>query len=176
MTTRIRMLTSPVVLALALITTFGGAATATKLITGAQIANGTVHGRDLHDGSLTGADVTDGRVNPLDVHPDVRGAAGPGGTVGPAGATGLPGKHGVASLATRTASPVTVQAAGRTYIGVTCAGGQVLNGGVRSDASAWTAVLESAPTTTPNGWGAWVRNDGPVDIHVTVSAICEVDG
>lgn len=176
MTTRSRKLTTAAVLALALTATFGGAATATRLITGAQVADGTVHGRDLRDDSLTGADAKDARLGLPDVHPGARGATGPEGLVGPAGATGSPGGPGVASLSTRTAGTVTIQPSGRTYFGVTCEGGKVLSGGVLSDASAWTAVLESAPTTAPNGWGAWVRNDGPVDIHVRVTAVCDSDG
>lgn len=100
--------------AAALIAASGTAFAATKLITGAQIANNTITGADIRQNSLTGADIrpnsldssdikpgsinvndlTKGTLQALDGTDGTDGAQGPKGDTGAAGAPGAKGAKG----------------------------------------------------------------------------------
>lgn len=61
-----------------------GTATAAKMITGGQIANGTVTGADLKDGSVKSKDLSAGAKSSLTGQPGPQGEAGPQGAPGSA--------------------------------------------------------------------------------------------
>jgi hypothetical protein len=71
-----------------------GSATAAKMITGAQIANGTVTGADIMNGTVKEKDLSDGAKSSLQGAPGAAGAAGPAGPAGAAGAAGPAGSDG----------------------------------------------------------------------------------
>lgn len=80
---------------LALIAVLGlvgtGTATAAKMVTGKEIANGTVTGADVKKGTLKVKHLTAGAQDSLK---GAMGAMGPAGPAGPAGAAGPAGKDG----------------------------------------------------------------------------------
>ena len=67
-----------------------GTATAAKMITGADVANGTLTGSDIMNGTVKKKDLSDGAQASL------QGAAGPAGRAGPAGPAGPEGPAGPA--------------------------------------------------------------------------------
>ena len=77
-----------------------GTATAAKMITGADVANGTLTGADIMNGTVKKKDLSDGAKASL------QGAAGPAGAIGPAGPAGPEGPAGPAGKdGVRTATP-----------------------------------------------------------------------
>lgn len=74
-----------------------GTATAAKMITGAEIANGTVTGADIMNGSVKKKDLSAGAKASL------QGPQGPAGEQGPAGPAGAPGAKGENGSADRYA-------------------------------------------------------------------------
>ncbi len=68
-----------------------GTATAAKMITGAQIANGTVTGADIMNGTVKNKDLSAGAKAALQGPAGLPGPAGPAGSAGPAGTAGEDG-------------------------------------------------------------------------------------
>lgn len=76
-----------------------GTATAAKMITGADVANGTLTGADIMNGTVKKKDLSDGAQASL------QGAAGPAGAIGPAGPAGPAGPDGPAGPAGKDGGP-----------------------------------------------------------------------
>jgi hypothetical protein len=99
-------LKAAVIAALVALLVGGGTATAARLITGKQVADGSLTGRDIKDGSIGAKDISRkalaslrGKAGPQ----GATGAAGPTGAAGAAGAQGAkgdPGRSALSSLAT----------------------------------------------------------------------------
>jgi hypothetical protein len=93
--TRTRTRTTIVLAALAAFVLIGGSATAAKLITGRQIANGTITGADVKGGSLGTKHLSRAAIRALQTgKPGARGETGPQGPAGPVGPAGAPGAKG----------------------------------------------------------------------------------
>ncbi|GAB4013145.1 MopE-related protein [Nocardioides ultimimeridianus] len=73
-------------------------ATATSLITGAQIKDGTVTGRDVKDGSLSSRDLAASARAQLRGQTGPSGAPGSPGPTGPTGPSGAPGAPGAPQI------------------------------------------------------------------------------
>ena len=71
-----------------------GSATAAKLITGADVANGSLTGADIENGTVKKKDLSSGAKDALQGAAGLPGPAGPAGSAGPAGPAGPAGEDG----------------------------------------------------------------------------------
>jgi hypothetical protein len=166
-----------------------GTATATALITGAQIKNNTVSSLDLTNNSVKSVDVANNSLTTLDVKNGAlravdfapgelaAGAAGPAGPPGPAGPQGSAGAQGVPGLAGLeivTAEGPSNSDANR-QVDVSCpAGKKVVGGGAHIwNASSDVALDESYPMSA-SAWRAtaYEVNATAANWHLVAYAIC----
>ncbi len=169
--------------ALSFVAGVSGTASATGLITTAQVKDGSVLGRDLRDGSVTGRDLLDGSLSRLDALGAQRGPRGPAGPEGFRGPPGEPGPAGVPGLAGlrgvqyRLGDPTTIGPKGHKTVGVLCTTGtRALAGGPVVSDLASARVSGTSPPVSGSGWYVAVVNEGSSDITVQSWAVCaEVD-
>lgn len=161
----------------ALVLVFAGSASATRLVTGAQVKDDSVHGRDLRDPSLTGRDVNDHSVSTEDLPPGTWvGPAGPSGPAGQGGTSGPPGPGGLGTITTRTSlrypiaydfEPKLIRVYCPAYTRAVAGGAS----GTGPDAH-HLRIHDSSPIYDGEGWGVYVGNDGDRYTYAYGWAVC----
>ena len=162
----------------------GGAAAATKLITGTQIKNSSLTGADIKNASLGGDDLRSESIGPsklsLSVQdtlekagiPGPAGPAGPAGAAGPAGPAGPAGTAGTAGTAsvTRTVSAHQSLPPGgfTSSMRADCPAGMVVVG------TGFNTGIGNADFVLSYGTfvGAFIDNDTSITIEAWVQALC----
>lgn len=167
--------------ALTLVLTFTGAATATRLVTGTQIKNASVTGADVRTSSLRGADIRNGSLGVHDLQHEVNKALVPqNGDPGPAGPQGPPGVRGVSGLRSvsyHRTEAVILGAGWRVDRFVPCPpDAKALSGGVSFYGNDDGAVLlQSSPSSDRLSWHVKVENDTFTSVSVFLWAVCAIE-
>jgi hypothetical protein len=156
----------------------GGAAAATKLITGTQIKDSSLTGADIKNTSLGGDDLRSESIGPSKLSLSVQdmlekaGSPGPAGPAGPAGAAGPAGPAGPAGTAsvTRTVSAHQSLPPGgfTSSMRADCPAGMVVVG------TGFNTGIGNADFVLSYGTfvGAFIDNDTSITIEAWVQALC----
>jgi len=176
----IRRATPLLLLVTVLTLVFSGSATATKLITGAQVKDGSVQARDIRNKTVTAQDVTDGSLQPQDLAvsaarllPD-DGPIGDEGPRGPQGPVGHAGVRGLRDLQYVASQGFSLPSGSRLDKFVPCPPGlKVLNGGLSSSGSdIGPALFNSSPASDGSSWHVYAGNDTAQSFTAYLWAVC----
>ncbi len=175
--TTIRRGTPLLLVAVALLLTFTGSATATRLVTGAQVRDGSVLGKDVRDRTVTGRDVRDGTLELQDVErPAARYLApedGPVGPVGPMGPEGPVGVKGLRKLHVERTAGVTLAPGSELDDYVYCPDTtKALSGGHSTYGEVPAELHLSVPTSDGSAWRLYASNESGATVTVFLWAVC----
>jgi len=166
---------------LALLLTFTGSATATRLVTGKQIKNGSATGADIRTSSLRGADVRDGSLDVQDLYRErARQLVPPDGDIGPEGPKGPPGDRGVSglrSISYQRSQAFNLAPGSKIDQFVPCPPDRLaLSGGSSFYGNdLGPLILQSAPSSDRLSWHVKVENNTFTSVSVFLWAVCAID-